>query len=375
MAGHVVHQRLPGRRLARHRTGVGGDERGAEGRATDRQQHHLDAGLAGAPQRRAQVGAVADGLQDQREHAGVGVVDDVVDVVGGGGDQLLARRDREVEAEAQAGAQQRREHRAGVGHQRHRPDGQVVALGVADAPAARGVRSRTPCSPRRTSAMPASQAIAPELARGRRRRGRCRRPPRRGHRPWRPRSAGRRAGASPTPSSTRSGASPTACEVGQARVPGDLVVRRVHQPDPLEPRRAQHLADHPLAEAARPRRWRRRTRPCAPRAWREERPPGFVTGLTALLSQRVSSAAASASCGRRWPPWPPASRGCRRPRRRRGSRSWRCRGRRWGAVVGVARRRPHVEQLLGRELAVEDVAADQPVLLLHLVRADDVAVR
>ena len=44
------------------------------------------------------------------------------------------------------------------------------------------------------------------------------------------------------------------------------------------------------------------------------------------------------------------------------------------AVVGVAGRGPHVEQLLGRQLAVEDVAADQAVLLLHLVRADDVAV-
>ena len=43
-------------------------------------------------------------------------------------------------------------------------------------------------------------------------------------------------------------------------------------------------------------------------------------------------------------------------------------------VVGVAGRRTHVEQLLGRELAVEDVAADQAVVLLHLVRADHLAV-
>ena len=42
--------------------------------------------------------------------------------------------------------------------------------------------------------------------------------------------------------------------------------------------------------------------------------------------------------------------------------------------VGVAGRRPHVEQLLGRELAVEDVAADQPVVVLHLVRADHLPV-
>ena len=45
------------------------------------------------------------------------------------------------------------------------------------------------------------------------------------------------------------------------------------------------------------------------------------------------------------------------------------------AVVGVAGRGPHVEQLLKRQLAVEDVAADEAVLLLHLVRTDDVAVQ
>src|SRR5262249_49256998 len=44
-------------------------------------------------------------------------------------------------------------------------------------------------------------------------------------------------------------------------------------------------------------------------------------------------------------------------------------------VVGVPGRRAHVEELLERELAVEDVAADEAVLLLHLVGADDVAVQ
>src|SRR5579875_868113 len=44
-------------------------------------------------------------------------------------------------------------------------------------------------------------------------------------------------------------------------------------------------------------------------------------------------------------------------------------------VVGVARRGPHVEQLLERQLAVEYVAADEAVLLLHLVRPDDIAMR
>src|SRR5258708_37444732 len=45
------------------------------------------------------------------------------------------------------------------------------------------------------------------------------------------------------------------------------------------------------------------------------------------------------------------------------------------AVVGVAGSRAHVEELLKGELAVEDVAADQAVLLLHLMGPDDVAVQ
>ena len=45
------------------------------------------------------------------------------------------------------------------------------------------------------------------------------------------------------------------------------------------------------------------------------------------------------------------------------------------AEVGVAGRGPHVEHLVGRQLAVEDVAADQPVLVLHLVRPDHLPVQ
>src|SRR3954471_9572838 len=45
------------------------------------------------------------------------------------------------------------------------------------------------------------------------------------------------------------------------------------------------------------------------------------------------------------------------------------------AVVGVTGSRPHVEQLLHRQLAVEDVATDEAVLVLELVRPDDVAVQ
>ena len=83
----------------------------------DGQQHHLDAGLAGATQRPTEPVAAADGLEHEREHACLGVLDDVVHEVRGGGHQLLTRRHREVEAETQPRAQQRGEHRAGVGDQ------------------------------------------------------------------------------------------------------------------------------------------------------------------------------------------------------------------------------------------------------------------
>ena len=46
-----------------------------------------------------------------------------------------------------------------------------------------------------------------------------------------------------------------------------------------------------------------------------------------------------------------------------------------GAVVGEPGRGAHVEQLLQGQLAVEDVAADQAVVVLHLVRAHDVGVQ
>ena len=44
------------------------------------------------------------------------------------------------------------------------------------------------------------------------------------------------------------------------------------------------------------------------------------------------------------------------------------------AVVGVTGRRSHVEQLIHGQFAVEDVAADQAELLLHVVRPDHLAV-
>src|SRR5215210_4138267 len=46
-----------------------------------------------------------------------------------------------------------------------------------------------------------------------------------------------------------------------------------------------------------------------------------------------------------------------------------------GAVVRITGSRPHVEELLGGELAVEDVAPDEPDVLLHVVRPEHLAVQ
>src|SRR5215217_7040958 len=46
-----------------------------------------------------------------------------------------------------------------------------------------------------------------------------------------------------------------------------------------------------------------------------------------------------------------------------------------GPVICVTGSRPHVEELLGRELAVEDVAPDEPYILLHVVRPEHLAVQ
>ena len=113
--GDVVGQRLPGAGAAGNRAGVGGHQRRAERRSADGQEHDLDAGGTSRTQRGPEPHAVPHGLEHQTQDAGLGVRDDVLDVVGRRGDELLPRRDGQVEAQAQPGAQERREHRPGMG--------------------------------------------------------------------------------------------------------------------------------------------------------------------------------------------------------------------------------------------------------------------
>ena len=88
-------------------------------------------------QHRAQAGRVPDRLEDQRQHPGFRQAQRVPGVGRGRGDQLLAGRHSQAEAEAAARPQQRGEHRTRVGDQRDRPRVQV-GLDVADGAQAAG---------------------------------------------------------------------------------------------------------------------------------------------------------------------------------------------------------------------------------------------
>ena len=135
--GHAVdavrrEQRLPPSVGAGERARVGLDHRAAHGRRPDRQGDHRDVPLGRLRQRRRQAGKVAHRLEDQPDDAGLGRAERVGEVVGGGGDQLPARRDDRGEAEGAVRAQQRREDRAAVGHQGDGAGRQRVSLEVAE---------------------------------------------------------------------------------------------------------------------------------------------------------------------------------------------------------------------------------------------------
>ena len=79
--------------------------------------HHRHIALGRAPQRPPQPRGGAGRLHQQRDDPGLGIVEGVLDVVGGVGDEFLAGGDRKPETEPAAGPQQRGERRAGMGDQ------------------------------------------------------------------------------------------------------------------------------------------------------------------------------------------------------------------------------------------------------------------
>ena len=93
-------ERLPRRVLAGQCARVRGHHRAPARRAADGEDDDRHVLFGGAAQRRPQPRDRPRRLQQQADDAGVGVVERIVDVVGGVGDQLLSGRDRQPEAEA-----------------------------------------------------------------------------------------------------------------------------------------------------------------------------------------------------------------------------------------------------------------------------------
>ena len=245
----------------------------AAGRPARGQHHHRDPPLARRGQHRAQPPRLPDGLQDQGQHPGLRQAQRVLGILGRRGDQLLAGGHRDREAQPPAGTQQRGEHRPRVRDQRDRPGGERVRLDVTHRAQAVGHVDKAHAArpahrhARRTGrgGQPGPQGrlyLAERLARrpgrwlGRRLAGQFVRAAEQHRRTVAP--VGRQ-GQLLLHGRVRDGQQDQVHRPGQvgqggvAGPAGDPFVTRVDQVD-LRPRRAPgHLADHPLAQAARPR--------------------------------------------------------------------------------------------------------------------------
>ena len=257
-------QRLPPSIRGGQGAGVGRHQGPAAGRPARGQHHHRDPPLPRRGQHRAQPARLPDGLQDQGQHPGPRQAQRVLGILGRGGDQLLAGGHRDREAQPPAGTQQRGEHRPRVRDQRDRPGGERVRLDVTHRAQAVGhVDEAHAARPADRHARPAGRGSQPgpqarRLARwpARRLAGQLVRAAEQHRRTVAPVS---RQGQLLLHGRIRDAQQDQVHrpgQVGEGGVAGparDLFVTRVDQID-LRPRRAPgHLADHPLAQAARPR--------------------------------------------------------------------------------------------------------------------------
>ncbi len=154
-------ERLPHAVRTGERAGVRGDQLGAAGRA--RRPAAARRAHRGRPRGAAPRPAAAPSRTVSRTSAitaGRGVVEDVVDVVGGGGDELLPGRHREGVTDRAVGAQQRREHRTGVGDERDGAARQFGPLDVAGRAQVVGDVDESHAARHRTWPCPARCAIA-----------------------------------------------------------------------------------------------------------------------------------------------------------------------------------------------------------------------
>ena len=125
---------LPRRMFACQRPRVRGDHRASARRPADGEHDHRHVLLGGAQQRPAQPRDRARRLQQQRDDPRFGIVQRIVDIVGGVRHELLSGGHREPESEATARPQQRRERRAGMGDERSPALRQRIWFEIAEGP-------------------------------------------------------------------------------------------------------------------------------------------------------------------------------------------------------------------------------------------------
>ena len=128
---------LPCRVFTGQCTRVRSDHRAAARRSAHGEDHHRYILLGGAQQGLPQPRHTARRLHQQRDDPRFGIVERIVDIVGGVRHELLPGGHREPESEATTRSQQRRERRAGMGDQGDPALRQRIWLEIARAPAHR----------------------------------------------------------------------------------------------------------------------------------------------------------------------------------------------------------------------------------------------
>ncbi len=132
-------ERLPRRMLTGKGARVCGHHGPAAWRAADGEDYDGDVLFGRAQENLAQPRDGARRLEKQPDDACFGVIERVVDVVGGVGHEFLPRRHRQPEAEAAAGTQKRGERRARVGDDADAAVGQWIWLQIPQRPNAERV--------------------------------------------------------------------------------------------------------------------------------------------------------------------------------------------------------------------------------------------
>ena len=118
-AAGLLHERAEDALIARDRAGVGGRGGRAGGGRADLEHGDADPALRRPRERRGERGAVAVGLEEERDRPHLGLLDERGEQVGGGDQRLVADRGDGVESQPAVDGQRVDGHVAALRDQRH----------------------------------------------------------------------------------------------------------------------------------------------------------------------------------------------------------------------------------------------------------------